>query len=158
VGDLALNNNGIGGSTKASSNTAVGALALLSNDDGDSNNAVGFSALGASVSGSQNNAMGFDAAGGNDDGAAKTVMGDSAFFDNVSGSFNTVIGWDAGELVEGSDNIYIGATAGLPGGGTEDGTIRIGDPTFVSACFVAGIVGTTESTPVCIDSSTGQLG
>jgi hypothetical protein len=86
-------------------------------------------------------------------------MGDTAFFDNVDGSFNTVIGWDAGGLVEGSDNIYVGATSGLPGGGSEDGMIRIGDPTAINACFVAGISGVAVTgSQVCVDATTGQLG
>jgi uncharacterized protein YjiS (DUF1127 family) len=85
-------------------------------------------------------------------------MGDTAFFDNVSGSFNTVIGWDAGGLVEGSDNIYIGATSGPVGGGSESGTIRIGDSDFVGAAFVAGVSGVpVTGNPVCV-SADGQLG
>jgi len=94
----------------------------------------------------------------NTSGASNVAIGDSALVNQGSGSFNTVVGDNAGpDLTSGDDNIYIGATAGS-GVISESGTIRIGDPTFVSACFVAGIVGNTESTPVCIDASTGQLG
>jgi hypothetical protein len=162
VGDLALRNNDSSGAGAANINTAVGAEALFSNVDGDSNNAVGaaftFGALGSNVSGTQNNAMGVDALGSQVDGAGNTAMGDSAFFDNVDGSFNTVIGWDAGGGVEGGDNIYIGATSGLPGGGSENGMIRIGDPSFINACFVAGIFGVpVTGNPVCVDAN-GQLG
>jgi hypothetical protein len=163
VGDLALNSNDSSGLGSGNINTAVGAEALFSNVDGDSNNAVGaaftFGALGSNVSGNQNNAMGVDALGSSVDGSSNTAMGDSAFFDNVHGSFNTVIGWDAGELVEGNDNIYIGATSGLPGGGSEDGNIRIGDPDHINLCFVAGIAGqSVTGNPVCVDATTGQLG
>ena len=167
VGDLALEFNDADGLGTANFNTAVGAGALagdptVGNMSGGSNNAVGAAflagALGSNVSGSQNNAMGVDALGSNADGSANTAIGDTAFFDNVSGSFNTVIGWDAGGLVEGGDNIYIGATSGLPGGGSESGMIRIGDPNFINACFVAGIFGVpVTGNPVCVDAN-GQLG
>jgi hypothetical protein len=73
--------------------------------------------------------------------------------------FNTVIGDHAGQdLSAGQDNIYIGATAGN-GAGDESGTIRVGDPTFVSACFVAGINGQTATggSAVFVDAN-GKLG
>ena len=76
-----------------------------------------------------------------------------------SGSFNTVVGDQAGQdLSAGTDNIYIGATAGN-GAGDESETIRIGDPDFISACFIAGISGQTASggTAVFINAN-GKLG
>ena len=75
-----------------------------------------------------------------------------------SGSFNTVVGDSAGaDLTDGSDNIYIGATAGS-GVTSESGTIRIGDPEFISACFIGGISGVGVSgDPVVVDAN-GQLG
>ena len=159
VGDLALQNNDITGNILGNINTAVGASALQANTDGDSNNAVGYGAMGNNTIGVQNNAMGVFALNSNIDGAANTAAGDSAYFDNVDGSFNTVVGWAAGGLVEGSDNIYIGATAGLPGGGSESDTIRIGDPLVVLDCYIAGITGATTAAgvPVLVDG-TGKLG
>jgi len=162
VGDLALQNNGENDNIFANFNTAVGASALHSNSDGDSNNAVGaaflYGALGNNTIGVQNNAMGVDALGSSIDGSSNVAVGDSAFADNVDGSFNTVVGWDAGTGVEGEDNIYIGATAGLPGGGSETGYIRIGDPLFVTVCYIAGITGVESKggVPVCVDVE-GQL-
>jgi len=75
-----------------------------------------------------------------------------------SGSFNTVIGDAAGgDLADGSDNIYIGATA-ASGVTSESSTIRIGDPAFISACFIGGITGVVVTgDPVCVDGN-GQLG
>ena len=102
--------------------------------------------------------MGVDALGSNIDGAGNTAVGDSAFADNLSGSNNTVVGWHAGLGVEGNDNIYIGATAGLPGGGSEDGTIRIGDPQFVTDCFIAGISGVTVTGTAVVVNANGKLG
>src|SRR5438552_185038 len=147
AGTDAMVSNDIG-----SYNDAFGGYALSSNVDGDFNGAFGEAALGSNVSGMNNTAIGDDALFNNDydgagmanfntavgahalgsniDGAANTAIGESAFGDNGSGSHNTVVGWQAGPGVEGNDNIYIGATSGLPGGGSEDGTIRIGDPTF----------------------------
>ena len=66
---------------------------------------------------------------------------------------------DAGaDLTSGDDNIYIGATAGS-GVASESGTIRIGDPEFVAACYIAGINGQTASdgAAVFVDAN-GKLG
>jgi hypothetical protein len=161
IGDLALQNNDASGSGEASGNTAVGAQALFANGDGQFNDAVGYNALGNNDTGLFNQAMGADAASGNVDGASNVVIGDTAFADNASGSFNTVIGDGAGAGVEGSDNIYVGATAGPaaagPSGG-ESGTIRIGDTDFIGACYIGGISGVSVTgDPVVVDSN-GQLG
>lgn len=106
--------------------------------------------------------MGVNALLSNDDGASNVAIGDSAFADNVSGSFNTVIGDLAGAGVEGSENIYIGAgagpAAGSPSGGGENGHIRIGDPTFINACFIAGITGVGVQGDTVVVDGAGQLG
>ncbi|PYL60363.1 MAG: hypothetical protein DMF24_10310 [Verrucomicrobia bacterium] len=160
VGDLALQNTDISGNATGNINTAVGAQALLANDGGDSNNAVGYSALENGTDGVQNNAMGVYAAV-NNNGAANVAIGDSAFLNSATGSFNTIIGWDAGArtAVDGDDNIYIGATSGPNPGAAENSTIRIGDPGFISACWIAGIAGQTATagSPVFI-TATGKLG
>ena len=159
IGDLALMNNDVTGNSLGNVNSALGAGALFSNTDGDSNNAVGADALGSNATGSLNQAMGAFAMESNQDGVGNVAVGDSAFFNNVSGSFNTIIGFNAGGGVEGDENIYLGATVSLPSGGSESGTIRIGDPTFVSACYIAGIVGqtATSGSQVFIDAN-GKLG
>jgi len=160
VGDEALQDNDSSGNGTGNLNTAVGALALQSNVNADSNNAVGYSAL-QSNSGdksSQNNAMGAYALAGND-GAANVGIGDSVLMNATTASFNTVVGWQAGTGtgVNGMDNIYIGATSG-PASGSEDGTIRIGDPGFIAACYIAGITNSPiTGVPVVVDAN-GQLG
>src|SRR5438874_10690509 len=77
-----------------------------------------------------------------------------------TGSFNTIIGCHAGtnSSVDGSDNIYIGATAG-PASGAENGALRIGDPLFIAGTWIAGIFGATAPAgiPVVV-SATGKLG
>ena len=157
VGDLALANNDITGAGLGNFNTSVGAETLLSNTNGDSNNAVGAYALTSNTTGLFNQAMGFSALGSNNTGSANIAVGDSAL-DSLAGpgSFNTVIGDLAGgNLTGGSDNIYIGATSGGPA--VETGAIRIGDPLFVSGCWIAGIFGNaTPGIPVYI-SATGKL-
>ena len=141
VGDLALANNDFLGGGLANFNTAVGAETLLNNTNGDSNNAVGAFALTGNTIGIFNQAMGFAALSSNLVGSANIAIGDSALVNLGTGgpsSFNTVIGDLAGgALTSGNDNIYIGATSGGPA--VESGTIRIGDPGFVGACFIAGI-------------------
>jgi len=61
-------------------------------------------------------------------------------------------------IIDGFDNIYIGATAGndFP---NESSTIRIGDPMHVfNGCFVAAITGVSVTgDPVCVNGD-GQLG
>ena len=158
IGDLALAFNDTTGIGMANYNTAVGAEALYNNTDGDSNNAIGVQALGSNTEGFFNQAMGVQALGSNVDGEVNVAIGDSALSSNVHGSFNTVVGWDAGLTAEGDDNIYIGATS-ADGVTNESGTVRIGDPNFVVACYIAGIVGqtATSGSPVLIDAN-GKLG
>ena len=153
VGDLALANNDITGAGLGNFNTAVGAETLLANTNGDSDNAVGAYALSANTTGVFNQAMGVLALSSNTTGSANVAVGDSAL-DSLAGtsSFNTVVGDLAGgNLTGGSDNIYIGATSGGPA--VESGAIRIGDPLFVSGCWIAGIFGNlTPGVPVYINA------
>jgi hypothetical protein len=161
VGDLALQQNDADGSATADFNTAVGAEALLGPSPnpmvGNSNNAVGAQALTANAAGGFNQAFGVLALGSNLDGAANVAVGDTALGANAHGSFNTIIGDQAGATLEGDDNIYIGATSG-DGVTSESGTIRIGDPAFVVACFVAGITGVGVSGDTVVVDGNGQLG
>ena len=161
VGDIALANNDISGAGIGNFNTAVGAQSLTANGDGSSNNAVGFDALAANSDGLSNQAMGVLALASCVSGASNIAIGDSALV-NYAGApstgFNTVVGDLAGgDLVDGSDNIYIGATAGS-GVDSESGTIRIGDPTFVGTCFIAGISGVGVSGDTVVVDGNGQLG
>jgi len=157
MGDLAMENNDSDGAGIANFNTGLGAQALFANVDGDSNNAVGFNAIGGNTTGLFNQAMGVNALSGLTDGASNIAIGDSAQVNSTNGDFNTVVGDMAGQnIIAGSDNIYIGAGSG--GDSDESFTARIGELGFVFSCYIQGIAGNTESTPVCIDTSTGQLG
>lgn len=159
LGDLALGNNDFTAAGLANFNTGVGAEVLLNNTNGDSNNAVGAYALSGNTIGVFNQAMGVLALASNLVGSANIAIGDSALINAGTGgpsSFNTVIGDAAGgALTSGSDNIYIGATAGGPA--VESGAIRIGDPSFISGAWIAGIFGNlTPGVPVYINAS-GRL-
>jgi hypothetical protein len=158
VGDLAMENSDSNGAGEANFNVAVGAQALQDNLNGDSNNAVGASALQANITGLFNEAVGAFALSSNDDGASNIAIGDSAMAGSSSGDFNTVVGDLAGpDITDGGDNIYIGAGAGT-GVGNESQTIRIGEPGFIGACFIAGITGVgVTGDPVVVDGN-GQLG
>ncbi|MGC1321405.1 MAG: tail fiber domain-containing protein [Candidatus Udaeobacter sp.] len=175
IGDGTLENN-----TTGSRNTVGGTFAMFSNVDGFGNDAFGDYALWSNISGVYNTAVGDLALTNNDstghgvanfntavgagalssnvDGSGNVAIGDSAFAGNGGGSFNTVVGQQAGANVEGSDNIYIGATA-ADGVTNESGTIRIGNPNFVTTCYIAGISGQTASggVAVFIDAN-GKLG
>src|SRR6267378_651973 len=155
LGDLALANNDFTADGLGNFNTAVGAETLLNNTNGDSNNAVGAYALSGNTIGIFNQAMGVLALSSNLVGSANIAIGDSTLVNLGTGgpsSFNTVIGDAAGgALTSGSDNIYIGATSGGPA--VESGAIRIGDPLFVSGCWIAGIFGNlTPGVPVYINA------
>ncbi len=143
--------------TTGNSNTAIGAFSLANNSSGSSNTAVGIEAL-ANGFGSSNTALGFSAFGG----------GGNLFL--VEGSNNIGVGANAGNnLGTGSGNIYIGSQ----GGGTNniiEGRNRkqcdtdrrntaLGDAAIQTAFHAAGIAGATVSgVPVLVNTSTGQLG
>jgi hypothetical protein len=174
IGASALASNDVTGNNLANFNTAVGAGALVSNTDGRINTAIGFVALGDNTVGHSNQAMGAHALGSNDigfenvaigseamnsnvSGSGNVAIGDGALASNVNGSYNTVVGWEAGNALEGNENIYIGDLAG-DGIGAESGTIRIGNETLVNACYIAGIVDSVVAgANVHINPVTSQL-
>jgi Chaperone of endosialidase len=151
IGNSALysNLNGIG-------NTATGASALQSNTTGGFNTAMGNGALLDNTAGSNNTATGTGALAANTMGEGNTASGFQALFNNTDGFFNTAIG--AGALINnsGSDNIALGADAGISrttgshnidigatGVAGESGTIRIGNNIHTTQAFIAGISGVT---------------
>jgi hypothetical protein len=158
VGHAALQNNDSTGNGTGSYNTAVGSGALSENTDGDSNTAVGVGALSSNLTGFENQTMGFQAMFRNIGGRSNVAIGDSALHTNANGSFNTIVGSHAGFDVEGSENIYIGDSAGS-GIVSESGTIRIGDSNLQTAAYIAGISGQTASGGVAVYvDADGKLG
>ncbi|MFL6499248.1 MAG: tail fiber domain-containing protein [Candidatus Udaeobacter sp.] len=110
-------------------------------DLGNGNTAIGNGSLLSLTTGTYNAAMGYQALSA-----------------NTTGNGNIALGASAGiNLTTGDNNIDIG-NHGVTG---ESGTIRIGDPTFHTATFIAGITAMSPSSPhqaMLVDSTTGQLG
>ena len=171
-------NTGIGAGTlafnAADNNTATGFAALLSNGTGLNNTANGTLALLHNTAGGGNTATGYRAMFNNISGGSNTANGESALESNTDGNYNTAIGVNAlGNNDTGNENIGLGFTAGgnlhtgdhniyvanLGGGSNESGTIRIGDNTFQTATFIAGISGATVPNGVTVFvNGNGRLG
>lgn len=140
-----------------SSNTAVGAAALINNTTGISNTATGASALQANTEGFSNSGFGASALARNRTGIHNTAIGANAL-SNAEGNGNIAVGVSAGgRLTTGSGNIFIGNE----GAEFESSTVRIGTIQAHERVFVAGIRGVTtevaNALAVMIDSN-GQLG
>jgi trimeric autotransporter adhesin len=138
----------------ADSNTATGTAALLFNTTGTENTANGTAALEFNETGSDNTATGAFALFSNNEGNDNTAIGADALINNT-GVGNIALGAAAGfSHTTGDNNIYIGAS----GVATEGGTIRIGDATFQTATFIAGISGATVTGTAVVVNGSGQLG
>ena len=155
VGDYAL-----GSSVDGHEDTAIGAGALRSQGDvpyWTQNTAVGFSSLYSNLEGIYNTALGHRALYTNTTGGRNVAVGWAAL-DQSNGSYNTAIGIGAGESLESGDyNVYVASD--LPSGTSESDTIRIGDPSYQTRAFLAGVYGVTVTggTAVYVKSD-GQLG
>jgi len=137
------------------SNTAVGENALYGNTGGFSNTGVGDSALTSNTTGLNNTANGVDALQFNTTGTGNTAVGLGALQSNTSGSSNIALGLSAGaSLTTGSNNIDIGNV----GVAAESNTIRLGDPAFQTATFIAGVSGVAVTGSRVVVSSSGQFG
>ena len=98
-----------------SKNTAVGIMALNSNQIGEFNAAFGHSSLKSNTSGIHNTAYGYGSMELSTGGIKNTAIGSGALLNNGMGSHNTAIGFEAGFGSYGSDaseNIFIGYQAG----------------------------------------------
>jgi hypothetical protein len=127
------------GNTNGGFNSAYGALALDDNGSGSNNIAMGFLSMAGNTSGSQNAAVGVSSmssfyAGSNNVAAGYNALGSIGTADN-----NTAIGYNAlgnlGEFISqlepcGSNNIGIGAQAGINLTTTESNDIYIGNQGF----------------------------
>jgi hypothetical protein len=165
TGHGALTNN-IG----ADGNTANGFFALHDNTAGEGNTAIGQQALAVNQA-TFNTATGFQALFSNDSGGGNTASGVNALLSNTGGDFNTAIGFNAlnintagnnnialgfsaGSIITGDNNIDIGST----GGGSESGTIRIGQSGSQTRTFIAGINVTPLAGSAVLVDAFGQLG
>jgi hypothetical protein len=80
------------GAGAVSTNTAVGASALVANTTGNLNTALGFEALKANLDGAENVAVGYRALDANTSGTNNIAMGRNALGANISGSANVAVG------------------------------------------------------------------
>jgi hypothetical protein len=141
--------------TTGVANTASGADALFANTTGEYNTACGFKALYSNTTGINNTACGDHALYMNTDGFENVAYGEFALYSST-GSLNTAIGYGAGRLLtSGSNNTYI-SNIGVE---SESNTIRIGEPSEITAFYVAGVKNATVTSgqPVYIGSD-GRLG
>jgi hypothetical protein len=173
--NTAIGGHALFGDTTGAANTAVGAFALGANSSGVQNVAIGQGALRSNTIGTGNTAVGFQAAklmGGpmNDN---NTAIGFAALDMLTHGNSNTAIGANALDAISrGGQNIAVGSFAGgflnsgdnnidigNSGFGNDSNTIRIGDPAFQTATYIAGISGATVPSGVTvIVGSDGHLG
>jgi hypothetical protein len=151
AGQLALNAN-----TTGSDNNAAGALSLMSNTTGSFNNAAGYSALSANTTGTNNNAQGSYALAANTSGYGNSAMGANAFLNLTTGFRNVGVGNNTGSnVLAGAYDTYIGW--GAAGTVDETGVTRIGNPTYATQTYIAGL-GSTVTGAALYVSSSGQVG
>lgn len=160
--------------TTGTQNTLVGASSGDSLTTGSENTIVGFSAATAATTAGNNIVIGRTAAsnlstgtnnviigaftGGTTTGGNNIVIGPSAF-GSPTGTENTIIGDSAGQNYSGaeSNNILLGSF--VQGTTGESNTIHIGDGVIqpATACFIAGIFGSTvdvgTGTAVFVDTN-----
>lgn len=174
--NTAVGNGALSLNTTGSNNVAIGNIALSSNTIGDQNSAVGGNGtLRDNTSGRLNTALGFIALQSNTTGSENTAVGVGALATNTQGINNTAVGSVALNKLTGAGtnaNIAIGQAAGFnlttgfqniyignQGVASENATIRLGTVGTHTACFVAGISGSTSTGGVAVlVNAAGQLG
>jgi hypothetical protein len=143
--------------TTGYSSAAVGYQALMSNTTGYYNNAAGYNALVANTTGYNNNAQGSYALSSNTQGYGNTAMGANSLLNLNTGSRNVGVGNNTGtSLVAGDYNVDIGW--GVTGSADESGVVRIGNPTYATATYVAGVSGNVVTGAAVYVTASGQLG
>ncbi len=154
VGAQAMQDNILGGE-----NVAVGSVAMQSNTTGYYNTAVGASSLYANTVGQENTAVGFGSLA-TENGFNHTAVGSRSLGNLTSGTDNIGIGRYAGWNLNNNEsyNIYIGNQ----GAGNENNTIRLGNTSTHTACYIAGnttVLGNlTNRGPASIIGSLEALG
>jgi hypothetical protein len=141
-------NTGLGwyalfGTSTGNFNTAIGAGALVTNNE-DSNTAVGAAALLLNTAGTGNSALGTAALVNNDNGANNTAVGAFALQTNTNGGNNTAVGNAALQNSTGDYNIALGVNAGTDPDITSN-NVYIGDPGFAGDENVLSIGGIAAS-------------
>ena len=141
--------------TTGESNTANGALALLSNTTGIHNVAVGANALNANTDASFNTAIGADALAINSVGQENTAVGATALMSNTSGLDNVAVGVAAlNNNTTGPTTLAVGLSAGFNQTTGSNNIYIGGGPNGVAgesnACYIASIFGQTSADGVAV--------
>ena len=101
------------GGGSVSTNTAVGASALVATNTGGFTTGIGNAALQNNTSGAWNSALGFGALNSNSTGSYNTSVGGYALVNNTTASNNTAVGYQAGYAnTTGTANNYVGYQSG----------------------------------------------
>jgi hypothetical protein len=119
------------GAGAISTNTAVGASALLSNTTGANNTAIGNNALRSNTTANVNTAIGDGALYSCSTGALNVAVGPFALYSNVSSASNIAIGRDSLYSTTAGGNVGIGTQA-LRTNTTGASNIGIGDSVLFS--------------------------
>jgi hypothetical protein len=134
-GSLYMGNNaGLNGNTAATGNTAVGISALSGLGIGNtSNTAVGYQAMIDAPGSYANTTVGTQSLAniGEGPGHDNVVMGYRALFNAENASYNVALGsLVGGALLDGSNNILVGYSVGVPNGAVSNYRLNIGNSIF----------------------------
>ena len=156
-GNTATGASALYGNSTGYNNNAMGSSSLYNNSSGYYNNGVGYYALYANTVGYNNNAQGSYALSANTTGYGNSAMGANSLLNLTTGFRNVGVGNNTGtSLVAGNYNVDIGW--GVTGSGDETGVIRIGNPTYATATYVAGVSGTVVTGAAVYVTASGRLG
>ena len=148
--------------TDVDNNTLIGLVCGNSTLSGLANTGLGAGSLHTLTSGTDNVAIGAEALNALTTGSHNVSIGTESHILLSTGDYNTSIGTGAGNsyITNESNNIIIKAGFNPVDLIGDSNTIRIGNNTDQTSCYIAGILGVTTGSPsgVTIDTVTGQLG
>jgi hypothetical protein len=154
--NTASGNSALFSNTTGYNNNAMGSQSLFLNTTGYYNNAVGYNAMYATTTGYNNNAQGSYALSANTSGYGNNAMGANAFLNLTTGFRNVGVGNNTGtNVLAGAYDTYIGW--GAAGTVDETGVTRIGNPTYATSTYIAGLNSVVTGAALYVSSS-GQVG
>ena len=122
--------HGAGATISGKYNTAIGANTIQGQDGyGEKNTALGYDAGNALRSGNKNTAIGYQSLYNHPNGSENTAVGHQAlYYLDSKFNYNTAVGGNAGELVKGNGNVFIGYKAGPQ----SNGTVNLNDKLYIN--------------------------
>jgi hypothetical protein len=151
------------GAGAVSTNTTVGALAMVTNTTGSSNTGVGYGVLNSNSTGNSNTGIGYLALT-NTTGGSNTGIGSGTLGNNIGGNNNVAVGSTAlSSNSTGNSNVCVGAGAILSGTAVNFNTavghnalsVVTGD-TNIAVGYLAGNAITSGTNNVVIGGYTGS--